>query len=502
MKKYLFLCSMIIFVAIFSAGCSASHKCVKDGSQLQEMGNHYGAALKYIEALRIEPTYEKAKLKLCEVAKMAYDQKLLLAQSAETSLNYEQALREYSDLKEFLMNANSSSCITFSTINADNKIAEMKSSASEKYYKEAESLFKNGNYIEAVSAYDQALHHNNPYKDSTAKISESYYRFANNSLKQNSFRDAAKNYILSNSRTEGYKDASKLGVKIYYALGKYYLSKKQCRKAWEDFDEARKIDPNYKDLANLINTTNECAVTKIAFMEFDNKTGRDIAGMAIGDFIFDELKTKIQKNASRFVQLLDRENVNSLLAEQNMGMKGITDDYATFKQLKGVDYLIFGKITQVRSVHQGLNSQVKGTQGEERYRCQERRKDGKVYETWCERKVPIRYELFNDKISVAVAGSTKVISVATGSSQVQYSINEKEDDSVNYADNVQCNCDGENTTYDKEIKRLMGERKEIADEDSLGKKIIDKITDSMSQEILKKIDITPNLKDPISLKLE
>jgi len=466
------------------------------------MGNHYAAALKFIEALQSEPTNKKARLKLSEVAKLAYDQKLYLAESAEKSSNYEQALREYSELKDFLSTTNSYNCVSFPIINIDAKLSEMKSSASEKYYKKAEGFFENENYLDSIYQYEQALNHNNPYKDSIAKISESYYRLGSNALKENSFRKAAKYFISSNDKTEGYKDASQLAVKIYYALGKYFLSIKECRKASHDFEEAKKIDSQYKDISSLINLANKCSVIKIAFLKFDNRTGRDIAGMAIGDFIFDELKTKIQRNASRFVQILDREDVRSLLAEQKMGMAGITEDYATFNRLKGVDYLIFGKITQVRSVHQGLRSNQKYTQGDEAYRCYKRGRKGKTYETWCHRKVQVSYELYSDKISVALGGSIKVLSVSTGEAKLQYSINEKEEDSIKYVDNILCRCDVDNTEIDDEIERLAEERQEMSDEDTLGKKIISNITDSMSQRILSKIDITPNVSDPISLNLK
>ncbi len=105
MRRFLYL--ILLAFTIISIGCSAAYQSVETGSKLQEMGNHYAAALKFIEALQSEPTNKKARLKLSEVAKLAYDQKLYLAESAEKSSNYEQALREYSELKDFLSTTNS-----------------------------------------------------------------------------------------------------------------------------------------------------------------------------------------------------------------------------------------------------------------------------------------------------------------------------------------------------------------------------------------------------------
>ena len=44
---------------------------------------------------------------------------------------------------------------------------------------------------------------------------------------------------------------------------------------------------------------------------------------------------------------MDRDELGTILSEQKLGMSGITDEYSTFKRLKGVHYLIFGKLSQV-----------------------------------------------------------------------------------------------------------------------------------------------------------
>ncbi len=78
---------------------------------------------------------------------------------------------------------------------------------------------------------------------------------------------------------------------------------------------------------------------------FDNLSGRDISGMVIGDFIFDDIKSKLQDKVSQFICMIDRDDLAAIIGEQKLGMAGITDDYSTFKQLNCVHYLIFGKLS-------------------------------------------------------------------------------------------------------------------------------------------------------------
>ena len=141
---------LIVFI-LFAYGCSAAYQAVKRGDELLQMKNYYGASQEYLSALRLEHDNKDAKMKLCQISRQAYEQKLSIAENAEKTSDFESAMRQYSDLANFLDRVSSYNCLNFAAINARAKITEMKSSSSEKYYKEAESLFANEDYSNAIS---------------------------------------------------------------------------------------------------------------------------------------------------------------------------------------------------------------------------------------------------------------------------------------------------------------------------------------------------------------
>lgn len=495
-KGYLVF-SLLIFVVLIW-GCSPATQAVKRGDELLTMKNHYGATQEYLTALTLEPDHKEAKMKLCQTSRQAYEQKLAIAENFEKTSDFESALPHYKELSTFLERANSYNCLNFSPINAKQKIVEIKSSASEKYYTEAERYFGGGDYSNAIKSYKEALRHNTPYKDSKEKIAESYYRIATKAENQKNYRDAAKNYLEANSAIEGYKDATYRTTYLYYSLGEYFLSKELCRNAFNDFNEASKINPGFKNISKKISDADACSISKIAFVRFDNSTRRDIAGMSMGDFIFDDIKSRLQKQASRFIRTLDREELETILSEQKLGMSGITDEYSTFKRLKGVHYLIFGKLTQVNSVHPTPKEENMRTTGTQNYSCTKTGSKGKQYEGTCSRDVTVSYTKHADKISVSLSGSIKVVSVSTGEQLIYHNITANRSDSVTYAD---ITSDASSVSIPSSLKDLVDAKRELKDEDSLTKEMVAAIAGEMVGKILEKVDRATSVTDPVEMKM-
>lgn len=494
-RNFLFL-SILLLVS----GCSAASMAVKQGDQYLETKNYYSAAQAYIHALELDPTYDSAKTKLCGVSKQAYDQQLAIASNYESTLDHEAALQSYTDLSIFVDNISKSNCLTFPIINVKNKIVEMKASSSEKYYKQAEDLFNKREYDAAIDKYGEALKFNSPYKDCSNKIGESYYCLGEKCDKQKAYREAAKNYLKASEVIKGYKDSTDRATKIYYALGEYYLTKNQCRNAWDDFNEVVKINPGYLDINDKTTKADECSVKKLAFARFDNPTGKNIAGSSIGDMVFDTIKAKLQGRSSRFLHFMEREELDSIINEQSLGKNGITDNYNSFKKLKGVDYLIVGKLTQVNSVlSQPKTNQFKTT-GTYYQDCVKYSKTGQAYQSSCERTKDVFFTENSQSISITLTGSIKVFSVLTGQQVIFYNLSVKKSDNVNYANNF--SDDLSVVQVPSNIQALASARQELADEDSLLKQIVDEIGDAMTSEILTKVDVAPSLKDPQTLNLK
>jgi len=496
-------CFLFIFLIYFFVGCSAATQAIKRGDELQKANNYYGSAQEYLTALRLDSANTDAKVKLCKVSGPAYQQKLAVANNFETSENYEVALANYRELNSFLSQVNSFNCLNFATINVEKKISEMSSSASEKHYKEAERYFSKADYELAIRKYEDALNISSPYKDSTGKIAESYYRIGDKQEKAGDFRLASRNYTKANETISGYKDCISRATDIHYAFGEYFLSKKHCRNAWEDFNKANTFTPNYKNVSENLKKADECSVIKVAFARFDNPTGRNIAGASVGDYISDEIKSNLQRDASRFIRFLDRDELQALFNEQGLGSKGISEDYTTFKKLKGVDYFIFGKLSQVNLISKPGNQETLVTNGKYYYDCTLTDKKGKQYQTTCEKDVPVQYTKHNKGIALSITGSIKMVSVSSGQQVVFRNISERREDSITYADQVVVPSGYYNRTieYPDYIKNLYNQRKDLKDEDTLFKDIVNDVTGSMSQEVLAKIDRVSSVEDPKVLKM-
>lgn len=481
-------------------GCGPAYQAVKRGNEFLEMKNYYGASQEYLTALNHESDHQKAKVLLCQYSQPAYEQKLLLTQNKEKLAEYETALGNYKDLSGFLGKVDNYGCLNFDTINVKAKIAEMQGAASEQHYKDAECLFAKGDCSNAISKYREALRLNSPYKDSTEKIAESYYRIASKFENQKEFRNAAKNYVSAIDTVTGYKDATQKATSINNALGEYYLTKGQCRNANNDFSEVKRIDPLFKNIDDKITQSDACAVTKIAFIKFENKTGRDIAGASLDDVIFDEVQAKLKGKASQFLRIMDREELEAVFSEQKLGMSGITDEYSTFKKLKGVHYLIFGKLSQVNSIHPGPRTEHKKTTGTASYQCQKYDRKGKPYNGTCYNDVAVNYSELTDKINVTLTGSFNVLSVSSGEKTVASNFSLNKNDSIKYATNF--SQDINSLAIDKEIKGLANARKDLEEEDKLLRGIVSDISNDVVAKILTKIDSIPTLNDPSSLDLK
>ncbi len=477
--------------------CSPATQAVKRGDELLEMKNYYGASQQYLYALRLEADHKDAKKKLCLTAKQAYDQKYEMAAGYEKSSDYESALLQYAELQSYIENLDSQNCLNFLPVNAKQKVTEMKSGASEKHYKEAEQYFKDADYNNAIASYGKALQLNNPYKDSTEKIAESYYRLATKDESQRSWRDSAANYLKANETISGYKDAAAKATATYYSLGLSFLKKGLCRNAYDDLSTAAKINADFKDMSTKMTEAEACSISKIAFVRFDNLTHRNVAGMSIGDLIFDDIKSRLQNKASKFIRTIDRNELSSILAEQKLGMSGITDDYATFKQLKGVHYLVFGKLTQVNVEQPNEKIEYMKTNGQEPYPCTRQGRNGQTYQANCYRDITINYTQHTAKLNVALTGSIKVISVSTGEQIVFQSIGSKRSDSVTYAD-VTTDMSPDTSRPDF-LWALMKARRELVDKDGLVKDMIAEIDNEMVQKILQKLDSAKTVSDPVDL---
>jgi len=503
----IFVFSLSVFMLVFFSslpgisGQSAS-KLAKMGDQAVSKGSYYSGALAYLESLEKSPKSTKTRQKLADVALRAYTQKLNLAEEYRNSGNLDGALREYKELEEFVEKLRKYNAIDFATVDFSRVLSEVSEGAAETRYKNAESYFAGQEYDRAIEEYRGALKLKSPYKDCLEKISESYYRIAAQAETRGAYRMAAENYLKACSATANYKDAKTKSVSIYYALGNHFLNSGYYRNAYEDFLKASTVDSQFSDLANKLALAKDLATTRIAFTRFENTTEKNVAGIALADVITEGIKSKVLARAGQFIRVLDREELYALAQEQRISEGQINSEMSTPLKLEGVDYLVFGKLNQVRDIRSGPTVERLSAPYEYSVEVPYTDSQGrqKTRTKWYE--APMYFDLIKDGFTMFLGGSVKVISVKTGSVAINMPISEEGGDQIVYATNIRLSTPHtlDSVILDRDVAQLINARREIVDIGEIINKMILSISDAVSSSIVLALDKAPQASDPTFLK--
>ena len=503
----------VIAVSLFAPvlmGATAA-RMYKDGQGLEEAGKYYLAALKYLDALDKNSNHKKANAALLAVAETAYEQKLGLAKKYETERRFPDALKEYSELKSFLRRMDQVGVVDFSVVDAAAKIDEMENASAEQEYQEAESALAEGQWDQAIDYYKSAQFYKTSYKDTDEKIALAVYSRAENELEAHAYRAAAKSFLLSQETVGGaYKDATERSTQIYAALGSYFLDQGYCRQAVRDFGRARKLG-GASLVGDDLSRAEECAVVPVAIMPLENPTGRNLAGMALGDAIADAISADVRKGGSDFVHIIERGALDTIFAEQGLSASGVTTGNVT--RLSGVRFISLGKLTQVNVEAPDVTNVKRSSVGSQPYECQKQKSDGTNYTATCWRDVPLDYIEHTASINVRVAGSLTVVDVQSGVQVASKTFESEASDSTTWADSftyanttnpatvVERQRSGGIQIQERGIEEMMNAPRTIRSESDLVPGIIKEISFSAADAILDVVDADPDVRDPSSLAL-
>ena len=502
MRKPAALLVIILCVVPLLAAAQRAGTLAKTGDKAITKGDFFTAAESYIDALAKKPKSTKTIEKLRGISQKAYDQKLALAQGYKDSGNLEGALREYRELEQFVGQLRNYGAANFVTIDFAKTFSEVSEGAAESRYAGAEGYFAGQNYAKAIDEYKAALGLKSPYKDCLGKISESYYQIAAAREGVGSFRDAAEIYLRSCSTTPNYKDARQKAVAIYYALGNHFMEVGQFRKAYEDFSLARNVDPQYADLSAKLMQSKELATVRIAFVRFDNATGRNLAGMALGDVIMESIKSKVQARASQFIRILDRDELMTLAEEQRISTGQFSDEMSAPMKIEGVDFLLFGKLNQVRKVNPGRSVERFSAPYEYSYEVPYTDAKGRqrTQTKWAEAQMA--FDLVKESLQVHIGGTFKAVAVKSGAVAVNKQISENGGDAIAFATNVRLSTRHslDDIIMEKEVKTLLEARRELQDIGAIANGMIEAISDALANSLLTDLDRVSMTTDPASLK--
>ena len=225
-----------------------------------------------------------------------------------------------------------------------------------------------------------------------------------------------------------------------YQLGVSALTGRNYRKAYNYFSEVIRNDPDYKDVSNLRSRALKAGKVKVGIFPFKNTT----RSFGVEDAVQATMLGGLMQANDPFLEFIDREYLSQLLAEQNLGMSGIIDEYSAAEAGKiiGLKNVVFGKIFEVtEDKGEPLRDQlrayeVKSKQVEETYKVGNETRKRYVTKYY---GIPVTVNTYTNSNSVRISGQIQIISTETAQILRTEIITSTKSDAVKYAECGGCN---------------------------------------------------------------
>ena len=149
-------------------------------------------------------------------------------------------------------------------------------------------------------------------------------------------------------------DAKVKAAEAHYREG-LKLSQEEGRKikkrAAKHFKRALSFVPGYKDASEMYEKCRREAITRMAIVPFEDKSGKEGRYGAISETIADGVIAEIMGDpeATEFLELVSREELQRVLEEQKLQVSALVDERTAVEvgRLLGVHEILLGKITQI-----------------------------------------------------------------------------------------------------------------------------------------------------------
>lgn len=371
MKKRLSILLISGLLLGIAVGCTGSNKMTKKAVQLEEAQMTEEAARYYLLALQRKGTNVDAQIGLKKTGQIVLNQQLSEFYRAFGQEDFRKAVYTYREARE--------------------------------YYEVVDRVHVHLDFPEYYAEY---------YKESKDVYLSERYEVAQKALDEERFADAKEvlteiaGFDPEYADLEELKNYAKLEPK--YREAKAALGAKKYRTAFYLFDSILQ-DRDYKDSRTLQARCKEKATYTIAFLPFENSTESDGSDEAIEAAIIQD----ILQSKDPFLRIIDREHLEILLDEQELGMTGLVNQQtaANAGNLVGARAVLSGHLVRMteekgsekREIKKGYHAYVEKIRDEETGKYRSVTRYDKVY-----------YKQYNKENKVSLAFQYKLISSETG----------------------------------------------------------------------------------------
>jgi tetratricopeptide (TPR) repeat protein len=335
-KLTLFIKSLcIVFVFLFSS-CDSSLKYLKTADKLAKDGNYSDAADNFYTALLINPTNIKAKQGLQKNAQLVLDAKFGSFAKLVVEGSSEQALRQYIYCKDYFNNLKNIGIDLNWLAYFDPLYEETKQEFIGKQYEIGLGQMKENKFDKAEFSFAKILEFDSSYKNVSV-------------LRMQSLLEPLYNQGLNNIEAENYKAAYKI------------------------FKQVASFDATYKNTLQMLDYALQKASLPVAAILVGKKSYNNFEDLSF----YQVLVARFSKSKNPFLKIIDRNNLEKLLKEQELGMSGIIDVESAVKAGKmiGAKYFLLIDVTEVKfdelkpttteePAYQSYSERVVGANGE------------------------------------------------------------------------------------------------------------------------------------------
>lgn len=445
-QSYLFL---ILAPLIFFA-CNPSRSLTKKGKKLETAGMYREAANYYYDAVR----YNNRNI----------DAQIGLKNTGQKVLN------DY--FEEFFRS------------NSTDKFKEAVYA-----YRNADKYFKDLSNMGVYLKWDD--HYKNDYQEALSKYLDIQYTEGLELLKKDDFAGSEKCFKEVSSFDPAYKDVKSLKetatLEPLYRSGSDYMEQKKYVKAYDQFTKICTYTCKYKNTEKLRAEALEKGKFVIGFFIGDKKKNNLLLEKTIAGLITSE----ITRSKNPFIELVDRENIDKLIAEQKLGMSGVVDENKAVNagKLIGIQNAFFIDIILDNIASSGPSKNYK--LGYEIYTVSYKGANGEPLSR--RESSPFYYNEYNASATYSFAGEFKMVSAETGKILYNKTYSDKLRDEVKYAIPVRTikvnqifpttdfNVYGNSLTP---FRNMFNGRQTLKEADELKSDLLRKIAQSVAYDIL------------------
>ncbi|MBN2092936.1 hypothetical protein JW964_25160 [candidate division KSB1 bacterium] len=365
-------------------------------------------------------------------------------------------------------------------------LKQCNSRLAEKDYQEGLGSYNKQDFTTAIDHFENSLKYQSNYKDAADYISRSKQNLANAAyqqgrllMQQKNYRDALDKFQESKTFVDNFQDVdfqitratTELANSIYIT-GEKLEENGQLQQAIKTYQEVLQIKPEHEEAKSKYDALLTKLSIRLAVIPFEaTNLGTQFSNVATEKVIADIIPRK-----NEFLTIVDRENLEAILAEQALSQTGLIDETKAVEvgKLVGANFLLAGKINLVNYEDIPVTSSRKTAYYEKSYL------DPKGVKRT--RQAPFNYTQYERKRSVNINLTYRLINIETGQIEVQESFTGNRNDVASWV-----TCEKERVRdLPGDVKNRLNSPREPKARDVLIKEAIDGLTGKVADKIMLK----------------